>query len=137
MGIDKAAMDALDELKALRGRMLPMLRAIAREYETRTEAGYPVVIDNVERTGYFGIQLDPGYGLYIITDGRALVAQLNIVGWRSDVRSSANKEKFSNAPFAGERPISQAMSDAQLRNLLAELLAAWNTQPLLMNVTDS
>jgi hypothetical protein len=29
------------------------------------------------------------------------------------------------------------MTDNQLRNLIAELLSYWNTQPLMINVTDS
>jgi hypothetical protein len=60
-----------------------------------------------------------------------------MVGWRTDVRSSANKEKFTSLPFDGQRPISSAMSDNQLRNLLAELQMHWNTQPLMIRVTDS
>jgi hypothetical protein len=60
--------DVVSELAALRERMLPMLKVIAREYETRTDPGYPVVLDNLEG-GYFGIMLDPQYGLYVMTDG--------------------------------------------------------------------
>ncbi|MDI3340958.1 MAG: hypothetical protein QJR03_10550 [Sphaerobacter sp.] len=125
------------ELRALRARMLPMFEAVAREYATRTEPGYPLVFDNVEDGGFFGIHLEPGYGLYIMTDGQSVFAQINIIGWRTDVRSSANKEKFAGLPFEGVRPVSNDMSDSQLRNLIAELLSYWNTQPLLMNHTDS
>jgi hypothetical protein len=127
---------AMADLTALRERMLPMLQVIAREYKTRTDVGYPVVHDNLE-AGYFGIMLNPQYALYIMTDGQRVFAQLNIVGWRTDVRSSANKEKFTSLPFEGERPVSSAMSDNQLRNLLSELLSHWNTQPLMIRITDS
>ncbi len=127
----------MDELRALRDRMLPIFRAVAREYETRTPPGYPIVFDTVEEAGCFGIHLDPRYGLDILTDGGAVYAQLNIVGWRTDARSSAQKEKFSALPFEGLRPVRSAMSDALLRNLVAELLSYYNTQPLLINVTDS
>src|SRR5690606_6894025 len=117
--------------------MLPMFEVVAQGYATRTEPGYPIVFDSVEENGYFGIHLDPGYGLYIMTDGTSVFAQINIIGWRTDVRSSANKEKFAALPFEGVRPVSNEMSDNQLRNLIAELLSYWNTQPLLMNHTDS
>lgn len=135
-GAGAGATSRLDELAALRERMLPMLRVIAKEYETRTDPGYPVVLDNLEG-GYFGIMLDPQYGLYVMTDGESVFAQISMVGWRTDVRSSANKEKFTSLPFDGRRPISSEMSDSQLRNLLAELQLHWNTQPLMIRVTDS
>lgn len=127
----------VEELRALRDRMLPMLRVVAREYRTRTVAGYPIVVDNVEDAGYFGIHLDPRYGLDILTDGESVFAQLNVIGWRTDVRSSAQKEKFASLPFEGIRVLSSSMSDALLRNLIAELLSFYNTQPLMINVTDS
>jgi hypothetical protein len=129
--------DALAELGALRTRMLPMFQVLAEEYRTRTDPGYPVVVDSVDVGGYFGIILDPMYGLYIMTDGERVFAQISMVGWRTDVRSSANKEKFTSLPFEGERPVSSAMSDGQLRNLISELLSYWNTQPLMIHITDS
>jgi hypothetical protein len=128
--------DAIAEFKALRTRMLPMFQAVAKEYETRSDPGYPVVADNVEG-GYFGILLDPTYALYVMTDGERVFAQINMVGWRTDVRSSANKEKFTSLPFEGERPLSSDMSDNQLRNLIAELLSYYNTQPMMIQTTDS
>ncbi|HET7037543.1 MAG TPA: hypothetical protein VFI42_17795 [Thermomicrobiaceae bacterium] len=137
MSVDAGAgSGVVAELRALRERMLPMLRTIAREYATRSDPGYPVVLDNLA-AGYFGLMLDPQYGLYFMTDGERVIAQLSIVGWRGDVRSSAQKEKFSSLPFDGVRPVSSALSDNQLRNLLAELLSHWNTQPLIIRVTDS
>lgn len=137
MGATTSEADALGELRALRARMLPMFQAVAREYRTRTDPGYPVVTDNIDAGGYFGIMLDPIYGLSIMTDGQEVFAQINMVGWRTDVRSSANKEKFASLPFEGVRPVSSSMSDNQLRNLIAEFLSYWNTQPLMINVTDS
>src|SRR5690349_10552366 len=89
-GVESATkeLDALAELQALRARMLPMFQAVAREYRTRTDPGYPVVVDNVELGGYFGTDIDPNYGLYIMTDGAKVFAQINLIGWRTDVRSS-------------------------------------------------
>lgn len=127
----------LEELRALRARMLPMFQAVAEEYRHRTVPGYPLVFDNLEEGGYFGIHLDPSYSLYLMTDGETVFAQLSIIGWRTDVRSSANKEKFGGLPFDGVRSVSSKMSDNQLRNMIAEFLSYWNTQPLRMHVTDS
>lgn len=114
-----------------------MLAEVARQYETRSGPGYPVLLDNVDSGGYFGIMLTPAYGLYFITDGEQVFAQINMVGWRNDVRSSANKEKFSGLPFAGVRQVPETLTDPQLRNLIAELLSHWNMQPLLIHQSDS
>ncbi len=137
MSTETTEIHTLDELRTLRDRLLPMLQIVGAEYDTRTEPGYPVIFDNVEDGGYFGINLDPGYGLYIMTDGQQIVAQLNIIAWRTDVRSSANKEKFASLPFDGVRPVSNKMSDGQLRNLISELLSHWNRQPLNIRTSDS
>ncbi len=137
MSTETTEIHTLDELRTLRDRLLPMLQVVGAEYDTRTEPGYPVIFDNVEDGGYFGVNLDPGYGLYIMTDGQQIIAQLNIIAWRTDVRSSANKEKFASLPFDGVRPVSNEMSDGQLRNLISELLSHWNRQPLNIRISDS
>lgn len=127
----------LDDLRELRDRMVPMMEALPEEWNARTEPGYPVIFDNVESGGYFGVNLDPGYGLYIMIDDGQLVAQLNMITWRTDVRSAANHEKFSSLPSGGLKPVSPEMSDNELRNLISELLSHWNVQPLVIRVTDS
>ena len=137
MSADTVDTSGVAALALLRDRIFPMLQAVAKEYETRTEPGYPVLLDNVEFGGYFGIMLDPAYGLYFVTDGQRVFAQINMVGWRNDVRSSANKEKFAGMPFGGVRPVSADFSNEQLRNLISELLAHWNLQPLMIHRTDS
>jgi hypothetical protein len=137
MSAESAELNGVTELRTLRNRVMPMLQEVARTYETRTEPGYPVIMDNVEFGGYFGIMLDPAYGLHFLTDGQQVFAQINMVGWRNDVRSSANKEKFSGLPFGGVRPVSAMLTDQQLRNLIAELLSHWNMQPLLIHQSDS
>ncbi len=137
MSAESTEMRGIADLERLRVRVMPMLREVARNYETRTEEGYPVVMDNVEFGGYFGLMLDPAYGLYFLTDGQQLFAQINMVGWRNDVRSSANKEKFAGLPFGGVRPVPADLTDQQLRNLIAELLSHWNMQPLFIHHTDS
>jgi hypothetical protein len=125
------------ELRDLRDRMLPMLELVAEDWASRTEEGYPVVFDNVESNGYFGIGLDPGYSLFIMIDRGEIVAQLNVIAWRTDVRSAANYEKFTSLPAGGIKALSSGMSDSQLRNLISELLSHWNVQPLVIRVTDS
>ncbi len=137
MSTETTETQTLEELRTLRDRLLPMLQIVGAEYDTRTEPGYPVIFDSVEEGGYFGVNLDPGYGLYIMTDGQEIFAQLNIIAWRTDVRSSANKEKFASLPFDGVRPVSNEMSDGQLRNLISELLSHWNRQPLNIRTSDS
>lgn len=137
MSAESAEVRGVTTLRHLRDRVMPMLQEVARTYDTRTEPGYPVIMDNLDNGGYFGIMLDPAYGLYFLTDGDQIFAQINMVGWRNDVRSSANKEKFSNLPFSGVRRVADNLTDQQLRNLIAELLSHWNMQPLLIHHTDS
>ena len=137
MSAESTELRGIADLKRLRDRVMPMLREVEKNYETRTEAEYPVVMDDVEFGGYFGIMLDPNYGLYFITDGQQLFAQIKMVGWRNDVRSSANKEKFTGLPFGGVRPIPDTMTDQQVRNLISELLSHWNMQPLFIHHSDS
>jgi hypothetical protein len=127
----------IEDLRLLRDRMVPMLEALSEEWNNRTEPGYPVISDNVESGGYFGINLDPGYGLYVIIEDGQIIAQLNVIAWRTDVRSAANREKFASQPAGGVKLVSPEMSDNELRNLISELLAHWNVQPLVIRVTDS
>jgi hypothetical protein len=127
----------LEDLRVIRDRMLPMFEALSEEWDNRTEPGYPVIFDNVESGGYFGVNLDPGYGLYVMIDQGQILAQLNVITWRTDVRSAANQEKFSSLPAGGLKPVSPEMTDNELRNLISELLAHWNVQPLVIRITDS
>jgi hypothetical protein len=125
------------ELRDLRDRMIPMFEVVAEDWAHRTEPGYPVVFDNVETNGYFGVTLDPGYSLFVMIDRGGIVAQLNVIAWRTDVRSAANYEKFTSLPAGGMKTLSAKMTDNQLRNLISELLSHWNVQPLVIRVTDS
>lgn len=136
-GTPRTIDDLQSELRVLRDRMIPMFEVIAEDWASRTEPGYPVVFDNVESNGYFGVSLDPGYSLFVMIDSGEIIAQLNVIAWRTDVRSAANYEKFTSLPAGGVKPVSMAMSDNQLRNLIAELLSHWNVQPLVIRVTDS
>lgn len=124
-------------VRVVRDRMLPILREIAKRFEGRAGPGYPVIVDEVERGGYFGLLLAPEYGLYVFPEGDRLVMQLQTVSWRTDVHSSAGRERFGAVPKVVTVPVSADMSDAQLRDLLARVLAAWNMQPLLIHQSDS
>lgn len=127
---------SLAELDQMRDRFLPMLRFAAEEYRHRTPEGYPVVIDAAEQ-GSLGIELDPGHSLYLVSDGEGVFADLSYRASRNDARSSASREKFGGLPFHDRRPLSAAISDQELRNLLAELMSRWNFQPGIIHITDS
>lgn len=116
--------------------MLPMLRLAAAEYAQRTPPGYPVVVDAVE-AGTIGIEIDPSYALYIVSDNDELYADLYYRSSRTDARSSASREKFSGQPANDRRPLPPTLSDQVLRNLIAEIMARYNQQPGLIHITDS
>jgi len=126
-----------EELRELRDRLLPILREIGQQFRGRGVPGYPVTVDDVELGGYFGWELAPGYGLYIVAEADGLVAQLQTMSWRNDVHASAGRERFGATPSVATLPISAEMSDAQLRNLVARVLASWHKQPLLIHQSDS
>src|SRR5688572_3603416 len=123
-------------LEQLRERMIPMLRLVAEEYRPRVPEGYPIVVDSVA-TGILGLEIDPSYALYIASDGGELFVDLYYRSSRTDARSSAMREKFAGSPVYDRRPISPNITDIQLRNLIAELMARHNYQPGLIHISDS
>lgn len=127
---------AVEMLEQVRERMMPMLRLVAAEYQSRTGDGYPLVVDAVPQ-GLIGLEIDPSYALYITTDGETLFADYYYRSSRNDTRSSASREKFSGQPVYDRRPISPLVTDIQLRNLIAELMARHNYQPGLVHISDS
>jgi hypothetical protein len=126
----------VQQVLSIRDRVLPMLRHVAEEYKTRVPAGYPQILDSPEQ-GLVGISLDPSYSLYIVSDGDQLFAEFNFRSPRNDARSSAGREKFSGAPIRDRRPLSSAVSDQGLRNLISELMSRWNFQPMIIHITDT
>jgi hypothetical protein len=46
-------------LAELRDQIMPLLEAVQAAYTGRVQPGYPVLVDSVERGGFFGIALDP------------------------------------------------------------------------------
>jgi hypothetical protein len=123
-------------LEQMRGRVIPMLRLVAAEYRPRVPEGYPIVVDSVAN-GLVGLEIDPSYALYITSDGNELFVDLYYRSSRADARSSAMREKFSGSPVYDRRPLSPAVTDIQLRNLIAELMARHNYQPGLIHISDS
>jgi hypothetical protein len=116
--------------------MMPMLRLVAEEYRPRVPEGYPVVVDAVSN-GLIGLEIDPSYALYLTSDGSELFVDIYYRSSRADARSSAMREKFSGSPVYDRRPLSPEITDLQLRNLIAELMARHNYQPGLVHISDS
>lgn len=127
---------SVELLSGIRDRMLPMMRLAAREYEVRTPVGYPVLVDTVDE-GTIGIEIDPSYALYIISDGTDVYADLYYRTHRADARSSASREKFAGQPANDRRPLPGDPSDQSLRNLLAEIMSRYNAQPGIIHISDS
>lgn len=123
-------------LEQVRVRFLPMVQLVASEYRSRVPDGYPIVVDAVDQ-GMVGLEIDPSYALYITTDGTELFVDYYFRSAREDARSSAMREKFSGSPVYDRRPLSPLVSDQQLRNMVAELMARHNYQPGLVHISDS
>jgi hypothetical protein len=113
-----------------------MLAYAQQEYGFRVPTGYPVIHDEANR-GVVGIELDPGNSLNITTDGSKIFADVTYRSTRYDARSSAGREKFSGQSIVDRRELSPDISDQALRNLLAELMSRWNSQQLLIHITDT
>ncbi len=129
--------DPIAELERLRDRVLPILQAARQEYIGRVRTGYPMIVDNVRRGGIFGMHLDPGYGVFFMTDGERLFAELHFTSLRWDTLSAANAEKFAGKPVIEQYDIDSSWSEREARNLFAELLSKWNYQELRIYRTDS
>ena len=127
---------SVQQLESVRERVLPMLRFAAEEYRHRTPEGYPVVVDDPE-SGTVGIELDPNFALYFVSEGDRVYSDLYYRSFRNDARSSASREKYGGLPFSDRRTLSPDASDQQLRNLIAELMSRWNFQPGVIHITDS
>ena len=127
---------SVQQLESVRERVLPMLRFAAEEYRHRTPEGYPVVVDAPE-SGTVGIELDPNFALYFVSEGDRVYSDLYYRSARNDARSSGSREKYGGLPFSHLRSLSPDASGQQLRNLLAELMSCWHFQPVIIHITDS
>jgi hypothetical protein len=132
-----SAAELVARLGDIRARVMPILEAVQREYTGRVRRGYPRIIDNVTRGGVFGLSLDPGYGVYVMTDGVDLHAELHATDPRWDPLSAANVEKFGGQPAIERRAVDDSWADRDFRNLIAELLNRWNYQQLRIYRVDS
>lgn len=127
---------SVDTLRVLAERLRPMFEEIKKEYEPRTPPGYPNLLLRPER-GSIGLELDPNYSMYFVSDGENVFVEYYYRSPRNDVRSSASREKFSGLPVDFRRPVDPAMSDRELRNLVADLISRFNYQPMLIHITDT
>jgi hypothetical protein len=130
--------ECIDQLQQLRMVVMPMLEACRDEYAGRGRPGYPHLVDNVERGGVFGINLDPSFGAYFMTDGESVYAEIHRVALRTDTLSAANYEKFSGRP-SQERVDLDLNGDLirQSRNIISRLLNAWTQQQTFLFRVDS
>ncbi len=120
----------------LRERLLPMLRYVAREYESRTPVGYPEVTDEPAQ-GIVGLALDPSFTLFFTQEEAGWTVQLTRRNPRTDARSSASTMRHGGAPLNDTRSLPDDVSDQTLRNLIAELKSHFNQQPGLIHISDS
>lgn len=129
--------ECVEQLWQLRTRVLPILEATRDGYVGRVREGYPRIVDNIDQGGVFGLDLDPGFGIYFMTDGSRVYAELHRVSLRSDILSTANKEKFAGTPLQDRHDVSPTWTDLQFRNLVSRLLSYWNGQQTVIYRVDS
>ena len=129
--------ELVTRLEAIRSRVMPILEATKAVYVGRVRNSYPTLVDNVQRGGVFGLNLDPGFGVYFMTDGQTLFAEIHRVALLTGTLSAANYEKFSGTPVQDRREINESWNDLQFRNLISELLSHWNTQQTVVYRVDS
>ncbi len=126
---------SVDSLRAVRDRLLPMLEVTVDRYRTRVPRGYPHLIDTPEQ-GVVGMEIDASHALFVTSDGDDLFAEIYRRSPRIDNRSGAGREKFGGTPFNDRRPLDRNVTDQELRNLLADLMSYFNSQPNLIHITD-
>lgn len=129
-------MTASDELLGLRNRVLPMFEQVAIDYQGRVPAGFPAIIDSPAQ-GLVGIEMEPSFSLYFTSDGEQVFADFYYRSHRIDARTSASRAKFSGRPVEDRRVIAPTITDLELRNMIAEVLSRWNTQPMIVHITDT
>jgi hypothetical protein len=129
--------ECIARLESMRARLWPLLEATRNEYRTRVRNGYPRLVDNVARGGVFGLDFDPGFGVYFMTDGESVYAELHYIALRTDTLSAANREKFAGEPELTRYHIDADWSDLQLRNIVSELVSRWNWQQTVIYRVDS
>lgn len=122
-------------MQSIRDRFLPMAEIAAEQYAGRVPAGYPLVVDDIER-GTIGLEIDPNFALYLSEEGNDLVADMYRRNPRTDARATAGRQKYAGEPLSDHRTLSVDISDEELRNLIGELKNAFNTQPGIIYITE-
>ncbi len=125
----------MTQLAEIRNRFLPILNSVADQYSGRVPAGYPHVIDNVAG-GTVGVEIDPSYAVFVTEDASGLFAEVYKRDPRIDARATAGRQKYAGTPVYDRRPVQGTLSDQELRNLVAELKSAFNTQPGIIYITE-
>lgn len=129
--------DPITRLNELRSQVLPLLVAASDEYRGRSTAGYPLIVDNVERSGVFGITLSPNFGLYFMTDGTDLFTETHWMQLRVDALSMANTEKFAGRPEILREDIGDDYNFRDARRSMSRLQNRWNRQQTRIYRVDS
>lgn len=125
----------MSNLAEIRNRFVPMLKVTASQYQGRVPAGYPNLIDDVDG-GTVGLEIDPSFGVYLTQDDDGLFAEMYKRDPRIDARATSSRQKYAGAPVHDRRPLENAPTDQELRNLVAELKQAFNTQPGIIYITE-
>lgn len=125
----------MSDLAEIRNRFVPILKVTANQYHGRVPEGYPHIVDSVD-SGMVGLELDPNFALYVTQDNDGLFAELYKRESRIDTRATASRQKYGGAPNSDRRRVVDTLSDQELRNLVAELKNAFNTQPGLIYITE-
>jgi hypothetical protein len=123
------------DLKNIRDRVIPMMEVAANQYQGRVAAGYPIIVDDLQR-GTVGLELDPNFALYFTQDDTGLYAEVYRRLARTDSRATAQRQKYGGAPLSDRRPLPDVVDDQTLRNLIAELKNYVNYQPGLLWLSD-
>ena len=134
---DGGSVDPIERLGEIRTTVLPLLESVQAEYTPRVRRGYPHIIDNVAGSGVFGPNLDANFGVYFMTDGTDVYAELHNMALRTDTLSMANAEKFGGRPKHERVDIGDDWTDLDSRNLVSRLLSLWNYQQLAIFRVDS
>lgn len=124
-------------LETLRSRIMPLLEAVKAEYTGRATIGYPVIVDNIERSGVFGITMSPGFGLYFMTDGTNLFAETHWMQLRIDALSMANTQRYGGRPEENREEIDENFALPDARRLVSRLQNRWNRQQTRLYRVDS
>lgn len=125
----------MSTLAEIRNRFIPILNVTVEQYKGRVPAGYPNLVDNVD-AGTVGVEIDPSFAVYVTQDDDGLFAEVYKRDPRIDARATAGRQKYAGAPVSDRRPLDSTPTDQELRNLVAELKQAFNTQPGIIYITE-